>query len=71
PYLIPTSLTVDQAAGASTTLRWLLLVTVIAMVLVGPPLVLLYRLDTSGALQPLAENDLRRSTTNRDPGTDR
>ncbi|MEU8840180.1 cytochrome d ubiquinol oxidase subunit II [Streptomyces roseus] len=71
PYLIPTSLTVDQAAGAPTTLRWLLLVTVIAVVLVGPPLVLLYRLDTSGALQPLAENDLRSTSANRDPGPDR
>ena len=59
PYLIPTSLTVDQAAGASTTLRWLVLVTVIAVVLVGPPLVLLYRLDTRGELQPLTEADLR------------
>ncbi|MEU3317016.1 cytochrome d ubiquinol oxidase subunit II [Streptomyces sp. NPDC006662] len=65
PYLIPTSLTVDQAAGASTTLRWLLLVTAIAVVLVGPPLVLLYRLDTAGALQPLAENDLRRTAADR------
>ncbi|MFD8985710.1 cytochrome d ubiquinol oxidase subunit II [Streptomyces sp. NPDC059564] len=71
PYLIPTSLTVDEAAGAPTTLRWLLLVTVIAIVLVGPPLVLLYRLDTSGALQPLADNDLRRTAVNRDPGRHR
>ncbi|MFJ9342300.1 cytochrome d ubiquinol oxidase subunit II [Streptomyces sp. NPDC101733] len=69
PYLIPTSLTVEQAAGASTTLRWLLLVTVVAIVLVGPPLVLLYRLDTSGALRPLADDDLRRTEVNRNPGT--
>ncbi|MEU9781392.1 cytochrome d ubiquinol oxidase subunit II [Streptomyces phaeochromogenes] len=67
PYLIPTSLTVSQAAGASTTLRWLMLVTVIAVVLVGPPLVLLYRLDTVGALQPLAEADLRRTAAGREP----
>lgn len=59
PYLIPTSLTVDQAAGAATTLRWLVLVTLIAVVLVGPLLVLLYRLDTRGALQPLTDADLR------------
>jgi cytochrome d ubiquinol oxidase subunit II len=67
PYLIPTSLTVSQAAGASTTLRWLMLVTVIAVVLVGPPLVLLYRLDTRGALQPLTEGDLRQTAPGREP----
>ncbi|MFC7265175.1 cytochrome d ubiquinol oxidase subunit II [Streptomyces lutosisoli] len=67
PYLIPTSLTVSQAAGASTTLRWLMLVTVIAVVLVGPPLVLLYRLDTRGALQPLTEADLRQTAAGREP----
>ena len=58
PYLIPTSLTVSQAAGAPTTLRWLALVTLIALVLIGPPLFLLYRLDTKGALQPLTDTDL-------------
>ncbi|MFD9429649.1 cytochrome d ubiquinol oxidase subunit II [Streptomyces sp. NPDC060002] len=67
PYLIPTSLTVSEAAGAPTTLRWLLLVTAIAVVLVGPPLVLLYRLDTAGALQPLTEADLRRTAAGREP----
>lgn len=67
PYLIPTSLTVSQAAGAATTLRWLMLVTVIAVVLVGPPLVLLYRLDTRGALQPLTEADLRQTAPGREP----
>ncbi|MET7885600.1 cytochrome d ubiquinol oxidase subunit II [Streptomyces avermitilis] len=67
PYLIPTSLTVSEAAGASTTLRWLMLVTVIAVVLVGPPLVLLYRLDTRGALQPLTDADLRQTASGRDP----
>jgi len=67
PYLIPTSLTVSQAAGASTTLRWLMLVTVIAVVLVGPPLVLLYRLDTRGTLQPLTEADLRQTAAGREP----
>ncbi|MEV2212362.1 cytochrome d ubiquinol oxidase subunit II [Streptomyces sp. NPDC050997] len=67
PYLIPTSLTVSQAAGASTTLRWLMLVTVIAVVLVGPFLVLLYRLDTRGILQPLTEADLRQTAAGREP----
>ncbi|WP_367322109.1 cytochrome d ubiquinol oxidase subunit II [Streptomyces sp. HUAS ZL42] len=59
PYLIPTSLTVSEAAGSSTTLRWLALVTLIAVVLVGPALFLLYRLDTRGALQSLTDADLR------------
>ncbi|MFE5083320.1 cytochrome d ubiquinol oxidase subunit II [Streptomyces mirabilis] len=67
PYLIPTSLTVSQAAGAATTLRWLMLITVVAVVLVGPPLVLLYRLDTRGALQPLTEADLRQTAPGREP----
>ncbi|WP_406447036.1 cytochrome ubiquinol oxidase subunit I [Streptomyces sp. NBC_01613] len=67
PYLIPTSLTVSRAAGASTTLRWLMLVTVIAVVLVGPPLVLLYRLDTRGVLQPLTDADLRQTAAGREP----
>ncbi|WP_460066710.1 cytochrome d ubiquinol oxidase subunit II [Streptomyces sp. YKOK-I1] len=66
PYLIPTSLTVSEGAGVSTTLHWLALVTLIAVVLVGPPLVLLYRLDTKGALQPLTDADLRRAA----PGGD-
>ncbi|MGI5379912.1 cytochrome d ubiquinol oxidase subunit II [Streptomyces sp. CA-251387] len=59
PYLLPTSLTVTEAAGAAHTLRWLAIVTVVAIVLVGPALVLLYRLDTQGALQPLTDVDTR------------
>ncbi|MFD2118731.1 hypothetical protein ACFSNO_03135 [Streptomyces cirratus] len=65
PYLIPTSLTVD-AGGRSVD----------DIALAAPrhghrggarrtPLVLLYRLDTGGALQPLAENDLRRTAADR------
>lgn len=57
PYLLPTSLTVAQAAGASHALRWLALVTLIAVVLIGPALVVLYRLDTRGTLEPLADTD--------------
>ncbi|MYS86589.1 cytochrome d ubiquinol oxidase subunit II [Embleya scabrispora] len=55
PYVLPTSLTVTQAAGASHTLRWLMIVTVIAIILVGPALVLLYRLDTQGELEELTD----------------
>ena len=61
PYFLPTSLTVAQAAGAATALRWLMLVSGVALVLIGPPLVLLYRLDTRGVLQPLTETDLRQT----------
>ncbi|MET9886682.1 cytochrome d ubiquinol oxidase subunit II [Streptomyces sp. NPDC006430] len=57
PYLLPTSLKVAEAAGAPHTLRWLVFVTVIAVVLVGPALVLLYRLDTMGELEPLTDAD--------------
>ncbi len=67
PYLLPTSLTVAQAAGATPTMRWLLLVSAIAVVLVGPPLVLLYRLDTRGVLQPLTETDLRQNSRAQGP----
>ncbi|TXS40122.1 cytochrome d ubiquinol oxidase subunit II [Streptomyces sp. uw30] len=67
PYLLPTSLTVEQAAGAAHTLRWLALVTLIAIVLVGPALVLLYRLDTLGRLEPLTDADTRAA---RAPGDD-
>ncbi|MET9908409.1 cytochrome d ubiquinol oxidase subunit II [Streptomyces sp. NPDC006476] len=57
PYLLPTSLTVTEAAGASHTLRWLVIVTGIAIVLVGPALVLVYRLDTMGELEELTDAD--------------
>ncbi|MER5452431.1 cytochrome d ubiquinol oxidase subunit II [Streptomyces sp. NPDC002764] len=57
PYVLPTSLTVAEAAGASHTLRWLGIVTGIAIVLVGPALVLVYRLDTMGELEELSDAD--------------
>ncbi|WP_338930580.1 cytochrome d ubiquinol oxidase subunit II [Streptomyces netropsis] len=57
PYVLPTSLTVAEAAGAAHTLRWLVIVTVVAIVLVGPAVVLLYRLDTMGELEELTDAD--------------
>lgn len=57
PYVLPTTLTVTDAAGAPATLHWLVIVTGIAIVLVGPALVLLYRLDTLGELEPLTDAD--------------
>ncbi|WP_328877224.1 cytochrome d ubiquinol oxidase subunit II [Streptomyces sp. NBC_00299] len=59
PYLVPTSLTIAQGAGADTTLRWLGVVTLVAVVLVMPAVVLLYWLDTHGELEGLTDSDLR------------
>ncbi len=61
PYLIPTSLTVADGAGAPTTLRWLMLVSLVAVVLVVPAVALLYWLDTHGELEALSDADLRSS----------
>ncbi|MEU6658653.1 cytochrome d ubiquinol oxidase subunit II [Streptomyces sp. NPDC046821] len=62
PYVLPTTLTVGQAAGAAHTLRWLAIVTLVAVVLVGPALVLLFRLDTKGELEPLTDADTGAAT---------
>ncbi|MFG1664175.1 cytochrome d ubiquinol oxidase subunit II [Streptomyces sp. Y7] len=60
PYLIPTSLTIAEGAGAPGTLRWLGVVTLVAVLLVLPAVVLLYWLDTHGELESLTDADLRR-----------
>ncbi|MFE1894981.1 cytochrome d ubiquinol oxidase subunit II [Streptomyces yangpuensis] len=60
PYLIPTSLTVADAAGAPSTLTWLAFVTLVALVIVAPAVFLLYWLDTHGELESLTDADLRR-----------
>ncbi|MFD9030827.1 cytochrome d ubiquinol oxidase subunit II [Streptomyces sp. NPDC059567] len=62
PYLIPTSLTVSDAAGAPATLTWLAIVTLVALVLVMPAVALLYWLDTHGELEELTEAQLRRGS---------
>ena len=67
PYMLPTSLTVTEAAGAAHTLRWLGIVTLVAIVLVGPALVLLFRLDNLGDLEGLTDADTRAA---RAPGDD-
>ena len=56
PYLLPTTLTVQAAAGDPDTLRWLIIVTVVAVILVGPALALLYRLDLTDRLA--ADHDI-------------
>jgi len=58
PYALPTTLTVDEAAGDPTTMRWLVVVTVVGVLLVGPALALLYRLDTTDRLGADHDEDL-------------
>ncbi|MEV6249465.1 cytochrome d ubiquinol oxidase subunit II [Streptomyces sp. NPDC051742] len=62
PYLLPTSLTVADAAGASSTLTWLAIVTLVALVVVVPAVVLLYWLDAHGELEELTDAELRRAS---------
>ena len=50
PYMLPTTLTVQEGAGDPNSVRWLVIVTAIAVVLVGPALALLYRLDLTDRL---------------------
>lgn len=61
PYLLPTSLTVAEAAGSSATLTWLAIVTLVALVVVVPAVVLLYWLDARGELEELTDAELRRT----------
>ena len=51
PYMLPETLTVDQAAAASTTLHWVIVVFGIAIVVVVPLLALLYVLDQRSRLE--------------------
>ncbi|WP_329389653.1 cytochrome d ubiquinol oxidase subunit II [Streptomyces sp. NBC_01351] len=70
PYLIPTSLTVADAAGDSQTLTWLSVVSLVALLLVAPAVFLLYWMDTHGELEPLTESDLRRTRPAQGDGAD-
>ncbi|MFD4691078.1 hypothetical protein [Streptomyces sp. NPDC058463] len=58
PYLLPESLTVAEGAGASATLTWLAVVTLVALV-VAPAVAFLYWLDTRGELEEPTDADLR------------
>ena len=58
PYMLPTTLTVADAAGDPNSLRWLLIVTVVAVLLVGPALALLFRLDLTDRLTADHDEDL-------------
>ncbi|MFB7462544.1 cytochrome d ubiquinol oxidase subunit II [Streptomyces sp. NPDC056224] len=70
PYLIPTSLTVADAAGDSQTLAWLSVVSLVALLLVAPAVFFLYWMDTHGELEPLTESDLRRTRPSRGDAAD-
>jgi cytochrome bd ubiquinol oxidase subunit II len=50
-YLLPETLTVDQAAGDQTTLTWVVVIFCVAVVLVLPSLALLFWLDQHGRLE--------------------
>ena len=56
PYLLPETLTVDEGAGASTTLTAVLVVFGIAVVVVLPALALLFTLDQRSLLEEEAES---------------
>ncbi len=51
PYIFPTSLTIDQAAGAEPTLNAVIIVFVVALAIVGPSLLFLYRLTQKELLE--------------------
>ena len=51
PYLLPASLTVEAAAGATRSLSWLVVVFLVACVTAVPALVLLFVLDQRSRLQ--------------------
>jgi len=51
PYLLPTSLTLDAAAGATRSLAWLVVVFVVACLTAVPALALLFVLDQRSRLQ--------------------
>jgi cytochrome bd ubiquinol oxidase subunit II len=51
PYLLPETLTIEDGAGASTTLTAVLVVFGVALVIVVPALALLYTLDQRSLLE--------------------
>jgi cytochrome bd ubiquinol oxidase subunit II len=58
PYLLPPTMTIEEAAASPPTLHWLLIVIGVAIVLVTPALALLYRLDVRGELEADHDQDL-------------
>src|SRR5215207_5586512 len=55
PYVLPTSLTIDQAAAPNSVLMWLLITFILCAVTVLPALLLLWALDQRSRLDEGAE----------------
>src|SRR5438034_3114620 len=55
PYILPTTLTIDQAAAPGSVLLWLVIAFIIGAVLVGPALLMLLVLDQRSRLDEGAE----------------
>src|SRR5438552_1151633 len=56
PYILPTTLTIDQAAAPGSVLSWIVIAFIIAVVLVGPALLMLWMLDQRSRLDEGAED---------------
>ena len=65
PYALPTTLTIDKAAGDPNSMRWLVIVTIVAVLLIGPALALLYRLDMTDRLVADHDADLTEAPAKR------
>jgi NADH dehydrogenase len=57
PYILPTTLTIDQAAAPGSVLLWLVIVFIIGAVIVAPALLMLWVLDQRSRLDEGAEGD--------------
>jgi NADH dehydrogenase len=55
PYILPTTLTIDQAAAPGSVLSWLVIVFIIGVVVVAPALAMLWVLDQRSRLDEGAE----------------
>src|SRR6266516_1372120 len=59
PYILPTTLTIDQAAAPGSVLSWLVIVFIIGAVVVAPALAMLWVLDQRSRLDEGAEAGTR------------
>jgi NADH dehydrogenase FAD-containing subunit/cytochrome bd-type quinol oxidase subunit 2 len=51
PYLLPQTLTISAGAGAPTTLQWLVVVVIAALILVLPSILFVFHLDQQSRLE--------------------
>ncbi len=59
PYILPTTLTIDQAGAPGSVLLWLVIAFIIGAVLVAPALVMLWKLDQGNRLDEGTEGGTR------------